>query len=63
VEAVVDVDGRISRSRLLSALDRNTFGFDDQALNAVTQWTFTPGELRGQKVPVVMQFVVTFQLH
>jgi TonB family protein len=62
IEAVVDVDGRVSRSRVMTALDKNTFGFDDEALNALTQWTFTPGELRGQKVPVLMQFVVTFRM-
>lgn len=63
MEAAIDVDGRVSRSRLVSSLDKNTFGFDDQALNAVTHWTFTPGELRGQKVPVLMRFVVIFRMH
>jgi TonB family protein len=63
VEAVVDVDGRVSRSRVASSLDNGRFGLDNEALNAVSQWTFTPGELKGQKVPVLMRFVVTFQMH
>lgn len=62
VEAVVDVDGRVSRARVVSSLDR-TFGLDDEALKAVSQWTFTPGELKGQRVPVLMRLVVTFRLH
>jgi TonB family protein len=63
VEAVVDVDGRVSRSRVASSLDNGRFGLDDEALNAVSQWIFTPGELKGQKVPVLMRLVVIFQMH
>jgi TonB family protein len=62
VEAVVGVDGRVSRSRVVSSLDK-TFGLDDEALKAVSQWTFTPGALNGQKVPVLMRLVVCFRLH
>ena len=62
VEAVVGVDGRVSRSRVVSSLDK-TFGLDDEALKAVSQWTFTPGELKGQRVPVLMRLVVAFRLH
>jgi TonB family protein len=62
VEAVVGADGRVSRSRVVSSLDK-TFGLDDEALKAVSQWTFTPGELKGERVPVLMRLVVTFRLH
>jgi hypothetical protein len=34
----------------------------DEALNAVSQWTFTSGELKGQKVPVLVRLVVTFRM-
>jgi TonB family protein len=61
VEVVVGVDGRVSRSRITTSLDKAR-GLDDQALAAVSQWTFTPGELKGEKVPVRMQVVVTFRM-
>ena len=62
IEAVVDLDGRVTRSRVAVSLDQNHFGLDDEALNAVSQWTFTPGELKGQKVPVLVRLVVTFRM-
>jgi TonB family protein len=61
VEAVVDVDGRVSRSRVVPSPGKALLELP--AMDSVRQWTFTPGELRGQKVPVLMQFVVTFRLH
>jgi TonB family protein len=61
VEAVVDVDGRVSRSRVVPSPGKALLELP--ALDSINQWTFTPGELRGQKVPVLMQFVVTFRLH
>lgn len=61
VEVVVGVDGRVLRSRVTTSLDKAR-GLDDQALLAVAQWTFTPGELNGEKVPVLMPVVVSFRL-
>jgi TonB family protein len=62
LEAVVDVDGRVARARVVSPLDKNQFGLDDEAVKAVSQWTFTAGELKGQKVPVLLRLVATFRI-
>jgi TonB family protein len=62
VEAVVDVDGRVDRARVAQSLD-STYGLDEQALAAVRQWTFTPGQLNGDRVPVLVVLMVSFRLH
>jgi TonB family protein len=62
VEAVVGTDGTVIRARVATSLDQ-TYGLDDEALKAVKHWTFTPGELRGEKVPVLVRLALTFRLH
>ena len=61
VDAVVGVDGTVLRARIARSLDA-TYGLDDEALKAVRQWTFEPGVLDGQKVPVLVHLTVTFRL-
>jgi TonB family protein len=58
----VDVDGHVSRARVTQSLDR-VFGLDAAALAAARQWTFTPGELKGEKVPVAVRLTLAFRLH
>jgi protein TonB len=62
VEAVVMSDGTIGRARVAKSLDP-LLGLDAQALAAVVQWTFTPGTLYGQPVPVVVRVTVEFRIH
>jgi TonB family protein len=61
VEAVVGNDGGVSGSRDFVPFDPK-YGLDEEALDAVSQWTFTSGELKGERVPVLMRFVVTFRI-
>ena len=62
VEAVVDVDGTVSRARVTKSLDAQ-LGLDQNALDAVKSWVFTPGRLNGQPVPVVVKLTLEFRLH
>jgi len=62
VEAVVMPDGTVGRVRVKDSLDKS-FGLDDQALIAAAQWTFQPGTLNGQAVPVLVTFTQEFRLH
>src|SRR5262245_22207802 len=62
LEAVVDVDGTVSRARVTKSLDTQ-WGLDDKALEAVRSWVFEPGTLNGQPVPVVVTLTLEFRLH
>jgi len=62
VEAVVDVDGTVSRARVTKSLDPQ-LGLDQNALAAVKSWVFTPGRLNEQPVPVVVKLTLEFRLH
>ena len=61
LEAVVNPDGSVDRIRVTRSLDR-TFGLDEQAIKAVSQWRFVPGTLKGQPVPVRVSVVLDFTL-
>ena len=62
VDAVIGTDGTVVRARIARSLDTQ-YGLDDEALKAVKQWTFKPGSLKGEKVPVLARLVLTFRLH
>ena len=62
VQAVVMPDGTVGRARILQSLDK-VFGLDEQALIAAKQWTFEPGRLGEDAVPVVVSFHLEFKLH
>ena len=62
VEAVVMPDGTVGRARVAQSLDK-TFGLDEEAVKAVLGWTFEPGTLNGDAVPVVVQVLVEFRVH
>ena len=59
LEAIIDVDGRIDRLRVL----RSAPLLDEAAIAAVKQWRYTPTLLNGVPVPVLMTITVNFRLH
>jgi periplasmic protein TonB len=58
IEATIGVDGRVTDAKVI----RPVALLDQAALEAVRQWVFTPTELNGQKVPVIMTVTVNFTL-
>ena len=54
LEAVVDVAGRVEQVRVL----RSVALLDDAAIQAVQQWRYSPTELNGVPVPVLMTVTV-----
>ncbi len=62
VDVVVGTDGTVLRARIAQSLDPD-YGLDESALATAKQWTFEPGVLTGEKVPVLMRLTLTFTLH
>jgi len=58
IEAVIDVTGRVSATRLLHSVPL----LDEAALAAVRQWVFTPTRLNGEPTAVMMSVTVQFTL-
>ena len=58
LEAVLDVTGRVESVRVLGSQPL----LDDAAVRAVRQWRYTPTELNGVPVPVLMTITVRFSL-
>jgi protein TonB len=58
LEAVLDVTGRVQSVRVL----RSVALLDHAAIAAVRQWRYTPTELNGVPVQVLMTITVTFSL-
>ena len=56
---VIGTDGKAGDVRLSQGVG---FGLDEQALDAVTQWTFEPGTHGGMAVPVQASIEVNFRL-
>jgi TonB family protein len=59
VSLVVGEDGTPRNIRVLKPVG---LGLDEQALQAVEQWRFTPGEKDGKPVPVIATIEVNFRL-
>ena len=59
LEVVISRDGRIFDARVIRSLDQ---GLDRKALEAVRQWTFVPGKLRGEPVDVLAWVAVKFEI-
>lgn len=57
---VVGVDGRSHEIRVLRPLGK---GLDEQAIEAVKQWKFSPGKKDGQPVAVMIKVEVQFRLY
>jgi len=58
LEAVIDVDGRVTDLRVLRSVPL----LDQAAIDAVRQWVFTPTLLNNEPVRIVMTVTVAFQL-
>lgn len=56
---VVDADGRTKDIHVTKPLG---LGLDEKAIEAVSQWKFTPGKKDGKPVPVQASIEVTFRL-
>src|SRR5262245_53727732 len=61
VEAVIGLDGTVSRARVTKSLDTQ-LGLDDSAVEAGKSWSFEPGRLNGAPVPVVVRLMLEFRL-
>jgi protein TonB len=58
LEAVIDVSGNVTSTRVL----RGHPLLDQAAVDAVQQWKFKPATLNGEVIPVVMTVTVHFKL-
>lgn len=59
LEIVVRRDGNVGDVKILQRLGS---GLDQKAVEAVRQWRFTPGRMRGTPVDVVVEVAVEFKL-
>ena len=59
-QIIVDVDGTVSKARVIQSVDPD---LDEQALLAVRQWHVHAGELSGQAVPVAVIATLEFRVH
>ena len=58
IEATISPEGKIVNARILRSVPL----LDQAALDAVRQWEFTPSQLNGVPVPVIMTVTVQFTL-
>jgi len=54
-------DGTVGQVTVLKA-PAGKLGFDREAMAALRQWIFQPGEMHGQPVDVIMTLTVKFRL-
>jgi TonB family protein len=59
IEALIGKEGRVEEAHVLRSIPL----LDQAAVDAVTQWEFTPTLLNGQPVPVIMTMTVQFTLN
>jgi protein TonB len=59
LEATLDVHGNLTSLRPLTS---HGFGFEQAALDAVRQWRFEPGTLKGKPVPVLYRLSIVFRI-
>jgi protein TonB len=60
LRAIIDKAGRVTHVELLKGLGK--FGLDEAAIEAVKQWVYTPGQLEGRPVDVVMTIRVVYEM-
>jgi protein TonB len=58
IEALISKEGRVEEAHVVRSIPL----LDQAAVDAVTQWEFTPTMLNGQPVPVIMMLTVQFTL-
>ncbi len=61
LRAVIDRDGAVRDVRLVSA-PRPDLGFSEAAIDAVSRWSYRPGQLEGREVAVELTIVVSFSV-
>ena len=61
MDAVIGVDGKVDRVRIVKSLDKE-YGLDEEALRTARLWTFEPGALNGAPVPVVVVIQLEFRV-
>jgi TonB family protein len=61
LEGIVQTDGTVESIKVRRSLD-TLHGLDDQAINALRQWTFKPGTKDGKPVAVLLTFHFGFYL-
>jgi TonB family protein len=61
LEAVVLADGSVGKVAVVRSLD-STYGLDQRAIDAASQWTFKPGTKDGKPVAVAVTLEMTFAL-
>ena len=59
VECIIDKTGHIRDARVIKS---SFTPFEQPALDAVQQWVFSPGTLRGQPVDTIFDLTVAFQV-
>ncbi len=57
---VITEEGKPSKIRVQKAAGH---GFDEEAIAAVKQWTFSPAVYQGRPVPVMVNIEVNFKLY
>ena len=58
LEVIIGTDGKVRDGRVM----RSVAFLDDAAIEAVRQWEYTPTELDGKLVPIVMTVTVNFNM-
>ena len=61
LEAVVLPTGRVGQVKVLRSGAR--YGFDEEAIKALSQWEFRPATKKGKPVAVYMTLTVDFTLY
>ncbi len=59
LQVIIGTDGRVHEAQTIQGLG---FGLDEKAIDAVRQWTFSPGTKNGQPVNVVASIEVNFRM-
>jgi TonB family protein len=60
MHAIVGADGHVEKSRVWRSLDTE---LDAQALKALSEWEFEPGQLNGAPTRVAVEVQMQFKLH
>ena len=59
LEAIVDLKGKIEKSRVKESLDPE---LDAEAMKALKQWQFEPGRVNGQPARILVEIEMTFRV-
>lgn len=62
LQVTIDAAGKVRDALVTKSLD-SKFGLDDAAVVAASEWTFRPGRLNGQAVPVRTTLTMSMRLH